>query len=162
MTDEIKPNPLTSLQSLLSRIDAELKGETQVGQALLSECHRAILAFSVRLSIYHRTLEDIAKHGTHHDRMPTRKLPPMENKLAWEIDEWWSQYFLNADDMVRAIAGKPLENETMHNRLLDFEELSWALQGFGQSERDAEGIANQMMNMVLRRRYVNSPMKKVT
>lgn len=46
--------------------------------------------------------------GTH-DSMPTRMLPPLDNKLAWHIDEWWQAYFLSADKARRTDAQRLLE-----------------------------------------------------
>ena len=46
--------------------------------------------------------------GTH-DSTPTRMLPPLDNKSAWQIDEWWQAYFLSAHNARRADAQRLLE-----------------------------------------------------
>lgn len=53
-----------------------------------------------------KILQEIAR-GTH-DSMPTRKLPPIDNKIAWEIDGWWQDYYNSNDRSLRYLAKEAL------------------------------------------------------
>ena len=66
---------------------------------------RALVARIERLEA---ALKDLAANGTRHDRTPTRRLYPLDTK-AMECDEWWSKYFVSADDRVRAQAKEALQ-----------------------------------------------------
>jgi hypothetical protein len=45
--------------------------------------------------------------GTH-DSTPTRRIPSIDNKEAWRVDEWWQDYYTSNDTSLKLLAKEAL------------------------------------------------------
>lgn len=112
------------------------------------EAATEIMQLTLRAGQLTSALKVLARNGTHHDTAPTRALA--QGDEARKLDDWWADYFRDADRTVRTIAQAALDQVPLAARVVDEAEIAEGLR-FLMIE-NAPGVANQIVNYAVRRR----------